>query len=167
VRVEARRRDHQQVAALQQLALGPAEQPRHQAAAEEHPLHVEHLVDQRRGRAAEQLAGQRQGAHVDVASVEEVGLAQHPAMAQHPRQRQQQRQQAPEIGAVLRDAEMDVVPERLEAAGELVAPEVEADDAQAEAGEGADALHHRALRPVVTEEGDAALQRRLRGRSGG
>src|SRR3546814_277101 len=83
-------------------------------------------------------------------------------MAQTPRQRLQEVQQAIQIGAVLRGAEVHVVPERLEARGELVAPEVEADDAQAKAGEGAVALHHRALRPVVAKERDAALQRRLR-----
>src|SRR3546814_9183175 len=99
---------------------------------------------------------------LDVAGIEEVGLPQCAAMAQHPRQRLQQVQQALQIGAVLRGAEVHVVPERLEARGELVAPEVEADDAQAKAGEGADALHHRALRPVVAKERDAADRKSTR-----
>src|SRR3546814_4248320 len=71
VPVEARRGDHQQVAALQELPLGPAEQPRDRATAEEHALHIQHLIDQRRARAAEPLARQREGAHVDVAGIAE------------------------------------------------------------------------------------------------
>src|SRR3546814_15721588 len=83
-------------------------------------------------------------------------------MAQQPRQRLQQVQQALQIGAVLRGAEVHVVPERLEARGELVAPEVEAVHAQAKAGEGADALHHRAPRQVVAQECEPALSHLLR-----
>ena len=145
-----RRHDHQR-AGSQEPFLKPAQATGHRAVAHQLVVNIEAFIDQRRGQPQPRPAALRDGKHVEVARIDQVGLFQYmPGCDGTGAGRIDQRKPL-EIGVVFGPAQIDILEISL---GLFSAKRHETGDLHARLLKGKGPAAHGCVEWVVTEECD-------------
>ena len=158
--LEARRRDHDERALLEQPSLEPPEKSRRGRRAGQAVMNVEALVDQRRLELQAAAHPGRQRQHVEVARIEKVGAPQHVGMAGGAAGAREDARDPVRVVVVAGLAQVEVPPVGWR---DLATVRHEARDLASGAAEGGGAPAHRRVAYVVAEEGNVGPAHEARG----